>query len=297
LIETLSARIAVLPPNVRGIFLMILSAASYAVMLALIRGLSREIHFTEIVFFRVGFGLLVMLPMFAKGGVRSMKTTRIWRYSYRAAMQAVAMACYYGGLALLPLAAGVALGQTTAIFLAVIAIWFLGEPSVLGRWISVALGLGGALVIIDPSFEGLHWGAVLVVLSSVIYAIYQVDAKILSRTEPVTLIVFWTMAVATPMALAVALFFWTWPSWEQLGLLFVMGVAGTLGNWFMTQAYKIGEMTALAPAAYSQLVWAAIIGFIVYREIPDASVWIGAAMIIAAGVLLSRLEARRANAS
>ena len=289
------SRIASLPANIRGIFLMIVAAASYAVMLAIIRGISKDIHFTEIVFFRVGIGLIVLLPMFCKGGVASMRTKHLWRYTYRAALQAAAMASFYLGLTLLPLAVGVTLAQTTAIFVAIIAVWILAEPSVLGRWLVIALGLSGMLVIIRPSFEGVDYGGLLVVLSSLLYAIYQVDAKVLSRTERVTLIVFWTMVLATPMALLAALFFWVWPSPEQLLWLFVIGVTGTLGSWSTTMAYKIGEMTAIAPVSYTQLVWAALIGFIAFGEIPDIWTWTGAAMIATAGIILSRMEARRAK--
>jgi len=292
----LASRIATLPANVRGIFLMIVSAASYAVMLAIVRSVSKQIHFTEIVFFRVGIGLVVLLPMFWKGGIGSMRTRHLWRYTYRAGLQAGAMASYYFGLTLLPLAVGVTLGQTTALFVAIIAIWLLGEPSVLGRWLAIALGLSGVVVIIRPSFEGVDYGAFLVVLSALLYAIYQVDAKVLSRTEPVTLIVFWTMALATPMALLAALFAWIWPSPAQLFWLFLIGAIGTLGNWSLTMAYKIGEMTATAPLAYTQLIWAALIGFAVFGETPDAWTWIGAAMIAAAGIMLSQMEARRAVA-
>ena len=291
----IASRIAALPGNIRGIVLMIVSAASYAVMLAIIRGISKDIHFTEIVFFRVGIGLIVLLPMFWKGGLASMRTKHVWRYTYRAALQAAAMATYYLGLTLLPLAVGVTLAQTNAVFIAIIAIWILAEPSVLGRWLVIALGLSGMLVIIRPSFEAVDYGGLLVVLSSLLYAIYQVDAKVLSRTEPVTLIVFWTMVLATPVALLAALFYWVWPSPAQMLWLFVIGVTGTFGNWAMTTAYKIGEMTAISPVAYTQLVWAALIGFVAFGEIPDVWTWAGAAMIAASGVVLSHMEAKRAR--
>ena len=290
-----ASHIAALPANIRGIFLMLVAAASYAVMYAIVRGISKDIHFTEIVFFRVGIGLIVLLPMFRKGGVASMRTRHLWRYTYRAALQAAAMASNYLGLTLLPLAVGVTLSQTTSIFVAVIAVWILAEPSVFGRWLVIALGLSGTFVIIRPSLEGVDYGGLSVVLSSLFYAIYRVDAKVLSRTEPIALIVFWTMALATPMALLAALFFWVWPSAEQLLWLALIGVTGTLGNWFMTMAYKIGEMTVIAPIAYTQLVWAALIGFIAFGEIPDVWTWAGAAMIAAAGIILSRMEVKRAK--
>ena len=165
----------------------------------------------------------------------------------------------------------------------------------LGRWLIIALGLGGALVIIRPSPDGVDVGALFVVASALLYATYQVDAKVLSRTESVTLIVFWTMLLSAPMALAAAVFFWTWPTPEQLLWLFVMAASGTFGNWTMTLAYKIGEMTAIAPVAYTQMAWAALIGFSVFGEVPDVYVLIGAAMIAAAGIILSQMEAKLAK--
>jgi drug/metabolite transporter (DMT)-like permease len=141
------------------------------------------------------------------------------------------------------------------------------------------------------------FGALLVVVSCALYAIYQVDAKVLSRTEPVPLIVFWTMVLSAPMALVPASFFWTWPTLEQLFWLFVMGVSGTFANWAMTQAYKIGEMTAIAPVSYTQMVWAGVIGFFIFSEVPDAYMWVGAGMIAVSGILLSQMEARRAKAA
>ncbi len=286
---------AKLPPNVRGILLMAVSAFCYAVMTAIVRGLRHNFHFTEVVFFRLAFGVVALAPVLIKDGVASMKTTRVGRYVYRAALQGAAMACYYLGLALLPLAMGVSLYNLTAIFIAVIAIFVLGEPSVFGRWMVVALGLAGALVIVRPTFEGVDFGALLVIASCALYAIYQVDAKVLSRTEPVPLIVFWTMVLSAPMALVPAAFFWTWPSPEQLFWLFIMGTSGTFANWAMTQAYKIGEMTAIAPVSYTQMVWAGLIGFALFAEVPDLYMWIGAAMIAASGILLSQMEARRAR--
>jgi drug/metabolite transporter (DMT)-like permease len=290
-----------MPANLRGIALMLLSAFMYAVMIVVVRLVSADIHPAEIVFFRLFGGLVVMLPAFWSGGLKSMKTTHYGRYTYRAALQGGAMVCYYAGLAILPLAQGVSLYQLTSIFISVLAIAFLGEPSRWTRWLAVLLGISGALVVIQPCaqapwvsigscVEGLNYGALFIVAACALYATYQVDAKVLSRTEPVNLIVFWTMVLSAPMALAAAVFFWTWPSPMELFWLFVIGATGTLGNWAMTQAYKIGEMTVTAPVAYSQIVWTAALAWAVFDQYPTQWTWIGAAMIVAAGILLSRME-------
>jgi len=295
-----------LPANLRGIVLMLLSALMYAIMVVIVRLVASDIHPSEIVFFRLFGGLVVMLPAFWGGGLAAMKTRHYGRYSYRAALQGGAMVCYYAGLAVMPLAAGVSLYQLTSIFIAILAVVFLGEPSRWSRWLAVLLGITGALVVIQPCteapwvsigscVEGWNYGALFVVASCALYATYQVDAKVLSRTEPVNLIVFWTMVLSAPMALAVAVFFWTWPTPLQLFWLFAIGATGTLGNWAMTQAYKIGEMTITAPLAYSQIIWTAAIAWAVFDQYPTHWTWVGATMIVTAGILLSQIDARRAK--
>ncbi len=302
--NAIALRIAALPANLRGLLLMLLSALMYAIMIVVVRLVSADIHPAEIVFFRLFGGLIVMLPAFWGGGFASLRTVHYGRYTYRAALQGGAMVCYYAGLAILPLAAGVSIYQLTSIFISVLAIIFLREPSVPARWLAVALGLSGALVVIQPCaeapwvsiqscFEGVNYGAVFIVASCALYATYQVDAKVLSRTEPVNLIVFWTMVLSAPMALAVAIFFWTWPTPTQLFWLFAIGATGTLGNWAMTQAYKIGEMTVVAPVNYSQIIWTALLAYLVFDQYPEHWTWVGAAMIVAAGIILSRLETKR----
>ena len=303
----IALRLGQIPANLRGILLMLLSALMYAIMIVIVRLVSADIHPAEIVFFRLFGGLVVMLPAFWAGGLASMKTAHYGRYTYRAALQGGAMVCYYAGLAILPLAAGVSLYQLTSIFISVLAIVVLGEPSKWSRWLAVLLGVSGAFVVIQPCSEapwvsigscldGWNYGALFVVAACALYATYQVDAKVLSRTEPVNLIVFWTMVLSAPMALAVAVFFWTWPSPMQLLWLFLIGATGTLGNWAMTQAYKIGEMTVTAPVAYSQIIWTAALAWAVFDQYPTHWTWVGAAMIVSAGILLSRMEGKKKTA-
>lgn len=93
-----------------------------------------------------------------------------------------------------------------------------------------------------------------------------------------------------------ASFVWVWPSPEQFFWLVMIGVLGTAGNATMTRAFKIGEMIAVAPVWYVRLIWAAILGYLLFAEVPATATWTGAAMIIGAGIYLSRLEVRRARA-
>jgi drug/metabolite transporter (DMT)-like permease len=295
-IVRLAAAIETVPANLRGIGLMVLSGALYSVMMTIIRWISTDIHPVEQVFFRILFGLAAVMPFFVRGGWQGMRTTKLAHYTGRAVVQAAAMAFFYIGLATIPLAIATTLSMTNAIFVSIGAVLLLREPSVLGRWLAVLAGFAGTVVVIDPDIDGMHIGAIAVVASAVGYAATQIHAKIMTRTEPIPHVIAWTLIIAAPFSLVAATLFWTWPTPEQWFWLVMLGVLGTAGNATMTRAYKIGELAAVAPMWYVRLIWVAIIGFVLFGEVPGTAVWIGAALIIGSGIYLSRLEMRRAAA-
>jgi len=308
-ITRIAASLDTIPANLKGVVLMVLSGACYATMAAVIRGLAADIHPLEMVFFRALFGLIAVLPFFFSRGLEGMRMPRKHRFLLRGATQVGAQMSFYFGITIIPLAAAITLSMTHAIFTAAGAVIFLGEPSVWRRWFAIALGFAGALVIMRPDigfFFGLseasaetdmrELGAFLVVLSTVGYAGLTVHSKVLTRTEPISAIITWTLIFSTPLSLILAAFVWVWPTWDQWFFLFLIGALGTMGNATMTNAFKVGEMTALAPVMYVRLVWAALLGFVLFSEIPDMFTGLGAAMIVVAGVYLSRLESRRAKA-
>jgi drug/metabolite transporter (DMT)-like permease len=295
-IARLSATVAAVPANLRGIGLMVLSGALYSVMMTIICWIAADIHPVEQVFFRVLFGLAAVLPFFMRGGWQGMRTTKMAHYTGRAVVQAAAMAFFYIGLAAIPLAIATTLSMTNAIFVSMGAVLLLREASLRGRWIAVLAGFAGTVIVVNPDIEGMNVGAIAVVLSAAGYAATQIHGKIMTRTEPIPHVIAWTLIIAAPFSLFAASYFWTWPTPEQWFWLVMLGVLGTAGNATMTRAYKIGEMNAVAPMWYVRLIWVAIIGFVLFGEVPGTAVWIGAALIIGSGIYLARLEMRRASA-
>ncbi|MDP6429795.1 MAG: DMT family transporter [Rhodospirillales bacterium] len=291
-----SAAVGAVPANLRGIGLMVLSGALYAAMMTIIRWIAAEIHPVEQVFFRILFGLVAVLPFFLAGGLAGMRTTKFGHYGARALIQGSAMAFFYLGLSLIPLAIATTLSMTNAIFVSIGAVLVLRETSVMGRWIAVLAGFAGTVIVINPDIEGINFGALVVVVSAAMYAGLQIHAKLLTRTEPIPHVIAWTLIIAVPFSLLAASFVWVWPSPEQFFWLVMIGVLGTAGNATMTRAFKIGEMVAVAPVWYVRLIWAAILGYLLFAEVPATATWIGAAMIVGAGIYLSRLEVRRARA-
>jgi drug/metabolite transporter (DMT)-like permease len=120
-------------------------------------------------------------------------------------------------------------------------------------------------------------------------------AKLLAGTESSLTITAYTRLLPTPMALGAAMFFWQWPSWSQLGFLVLAGIVGTAAILAFIQAIKIGETNVVMPMDFSKLVWASLIGFVIFAEVPTIYTWIGGIMIFSAALYIAYRESQRAR--
>lgn len=291
----------------QAVLLMVFSGACYAGMAAIVKWLAGTIHPLEMVFFRNLFGLAVVLPFFFRSGLGSLNMRRAPIFLIRGVVQASAQTSFYFGIVLATLAAAVTLTMTQGFLLAIGAVIFLGEPSQLKRWLAVIAGMAGALMVARPDASLLAvfldgettdlraLGAALVVLSTVGYAALSLNAKVLVQTLPIPGVITGTLLFSTPLTFIAASFVWTWPSLLELVALAAMGGLGTAGNATLTRALKMGDVTILAPLIYVRLVWGALFGFVLFAEIPGPWTALGAALIIGAGVYMSRLESNRTN--
>jgi len=291
----------------QAVLLMVLSGACYAGMAAIVKWLAGTIHPLELVFFRNLFGLAVVLPFFLGSGLGSLDMRRAPIFLIRGIVQASAQTAFYFGIVLTTLAAAVTLTMTQGFILAIGAVLFLGEPSQLKRWLAVIAGMAGALMVARPDAGLLAvfldgettdlraLGAALVILSTVGYAALSLNAKVLVRNLPIPSVITGTLLFSTPLTFIAASFVWTWPSLLELIALAAMGGLGTAGNATLTRALKMGDVTILAPLIYVRLVWGALFGFVLFAEIPGPWTAVGAALIIGAGIYMSRLEPNRTN--
>ena len=300
-----------IPPTIRGVILMLFSGACYAGMAAIIKSLADAIHPLEMVFFRNMFGLVAITPFLFRRGVRGLWANDTGVFLLRGVGQITSQGLFYLGVSFATLAAAVTLSMMQGILLAIGAVIFLGEPSMLRRWLAAGTGFIGALIVIRPDGTALAslfgggddmslraFGAVLVLISTVGYAALSLNGKVLARDQPIPNIIARTLIIASCLSFIVACFFWTWPTPTEWLFMFLMGILGTAGNAMMTRAMVLGEVTVMAPLTYVRVVWGALFGFIVFSEVPDLWTWVGAALIVTAGLYLSQLErgqSRRKN--
>jgi drug/metabolite transporter (DMT)-like permease len=206
------------------------------------------------------------------------------------------MFCWYYGLAFTPLATATALGMLEPVFAALFAIFFLGEKSERARWIAAGLGFAGMLIIVRPGFESVSLASLILVVAAMFWGVSVTTGKVLTRTESVTVVVAYPALFAIPFSLFPAAAVWVWPTPEQYFWLFVMGLVSVLGSVCIARAYKVGDVTAVSPFSFMRMVFAAIIGFAVFAEVPVIWTWIGGACIAAAGTYIAHREAQAGRA-
>jgi drug/metabolite transporter (DMT)-like permease len=270
-----------LSANLRGIVLMLVSTVGFAAMHGAVRHLSTELHPFEIAFFRNIFGLLALAPWFLRYGVTPLRTRRLPLHGLRAGLNIVAMLAFFYALSITSLARVTSLSFTAPLFATLLAMLVLGEVVRLRRWVAMLCGFVGTLVILRPGFTEIDQGSLLVLLSAAAWASALTVIKVLSRTDSSVTITCYMVVLMAPISLVPALWVWQWPTGQQLLWLVAIGVVGTLGQLVMTQALKEAETSVVMPFDFFKMIWASLLGFIFFAEVPTLFTWIGAGIIFA----------------
>ena len=280
-----------LPASLRGAGWMLLSAACFAVMASMIRASANSLHPFEIAFFRSFFGFLILAPWLMRSGLGILKTRRIGFYTLRGITGAVTMLAWFMGLSLMPLAEAVALGFTVPLFVTLGAALFFGERMHTRRILALIAGFLGALIILRPGSGLFDLGAAVILFSALTMASANLMVKELARTEPVQAVVTYMTIFMAPLTLIPALFVWRNPDSQELVFLFVLAAFATLGNYAMTRAVSTADASAVMPFDYARLPFAALIGYMVFSELPDLWTWVGAGIIALATLFIAHREA------
>ena len=288
-------------PHLRAAFLMLASTVSFGLMAVCIRLSSATEPVFEIAFFRNLFGLLALLPVLMWPALRSgrpvaslrqtLQTKQLPRYFVRCLIGVVSMYFGFWSIANLPLSQAIALAYSSPIFVTIAAVLMLGEKVRLRRWMAVLAGFIGVIVIVRPWSHAFTMGSLVAVSAAVITAVVAIQIKQLSRVDGADTIVLWTYLFWVPLSVLPALWVWHPPhgiTWLWLAL---SGVLGTSGQLLWTRALKIGEVSALTPISFVQLVIVTIAGWLWFGEALDRWTGIGAAIIFSATAYIAHREA------
>ena len=279
-------------PPVLAVFFIIFSGFFATTMHCLIRFATEDHHPFEVAFFRTVFVLIIFLPLVARNGISSLKSNNIKLQTFRAIVGSVAMLCMFYGLSITELAKATALMFTVPIFATILAILFLKEIVGIRRWLAMIVGFTGAVIVLRPDVE-LGFGPLLILCASLMWSSSMLMAKTLTKTDSISSITFWQAAGLIPATFILAVPVWQWPNLSQLFMFLMIAIAGTLVHWFLNEALKRAEISALLPLDYLRLIWSVSMGFIFFNELPHAGLWFGAALILGASTYIGIRQAQK----
>ncbi|TQS73848.1 DMT family transporter [Rhodobacteraceae bacterium] len=284
-----------------GILLKIASVMAFIVMASLIKASAEAVPPGEAVFFRSFFALPVIVIWLAMRGQLSVgfQVASPISHVWRGIAGTAAMGLNFAALGLLPLPEVTAVTYATPLLVVIFAAMFLGEEVRLFRLSTVALGLIGVLIILSPRLNdpgdatsAQALGAILALTGALCAALAQVFIRKMVASERTSAIVFWFTITSTVLSLITLPFGWVWPSPMVAIMLVAAGLLGGVGQIMLTSAYRFAPASIVAPFDYASMLFALIIGYVFFREVPTPVVLTGAALIILAGILIIWRERR-----
>ncbi len=276
----------------RGMLLMLASVALFSLMDAGLKLLSAHYPPFQVAALR-GLSSLPLVLAWALWtvGPRALLRVRWSLHLLRGVLGIAMMASFVYALKRLPLSTAYSIFFVAPLLITALSVPILGEKVGPRRWSAIAVGLVGVLVVLRPTGEGmLTWAGLAVLVAAFGYAVSAITVRVLARTDPSQAITFWLLALMALGAGALALPGWVTLRAQDLWIVGGIGVAGAIGQYAITEAFRLAEASRVAPLEYSALVWGLLLDLTLWGVLPDAVTWIGAAIIIASGLYLIRRE-------
>ena len=257
-----------------------------------VRYLGTNMNPVQAAFIRYCFGIVLILPLLSRAGIMSLDRDRLGFHALRGLVHGGGVILWFLAMSRIPISEVTALGFTTPIFVTLGAAVFLSERLKPYRVAAVLLGFIGALLILRPGLRVIDIGALAQLGAAPLFACSYLMAKSATRREASSMIVvllsvFCTLTLALP-----ALLVWRTPTLEELLLLGLTALLATSGHYCMTRALEAAEVSAVQPFTFLQLVWATILGLILFDETPDVWIWIGGAVIVGSATWMAQQEVR-----
>ena len=286
----MNGKISYCSTNIYGIIWALLAGLLFTLMMALVKTLGSSFPIVEVVFFRSAVQLVVMLVICKRIGFSTLSTRQPLLQGMRALIAVALINCNFYAFAKMPMADVTAIGFSRNLFIIVLAILFLKERPGFHRLVVTVVGFLGILVIVRPG-SGVFEEVALVALAGACLGACMMTLvrKLTSTDSNIALMTYHSFAVVVAVTIPTSMV-WVTPTLYEILLLLAMAGVGIMGQWCMIQAFRRGEATAVAPASYVRLIYASILGFLLFNEIPDLLTISGAILIVGSNLYLVMQE-------
>jgi drug/metabolite transporter (DMT)-like permease len=271
--------------NALGALFILLATLCYASMDAISKFLVADYGVIQIMWVRCALIFLFSWVIIRRQGlVKALRSERPWLQFARSLILLIESAIFVLAFRYLPLADAHALAATSPLMVIALGVLFLGEKAGLARWLAVAVGFGGVLLIIQPGLRTIDWPVLLPLIGAVLWAIYQILTRLAARHDSPDTSLFWAAVVPLIATTFVGPIGWQWPTATAWILMALISAIGAVGNYAMIKALDHAEAGAVQPYNYTLLVWATVLSVVVFGDIPDVWTILGAAIVVASGL-------------
>jgi len=278
----------------RGILFMIAATALFSVSNAFAKWQVAAYPVGEVMFFR-SFSSLVVCAAFVLPfhGLTVFTTRRPHAHIARGLSQSVSQTFTVIAFSLMPLAGAIAISFSAPLWSALLSVLWLKERSGPARWAALLCGFMGVIIVANPGADSLQVGALFALANAVMYGSVTVAVRGMTATESAPTLLMWQMVTIAVFHAFLLAFGFKWPTALDAAMLICSGVANALGQYLWTKALHFAAATAVMPFFYLMLVWAVVIGYLVWGDVPTNGLLVGSGVVIASGMFLLWHEAQR----
>ena len=270
--------------------LIILSVFFSAAMSVLIKLAQQDTNVFTAAFLRYFFGVMVLSPIFIKTKLNVFKTSHLKVHFLRVLINYPSMLLFFYGINFVTIEKANSLTFIVPFIATILAVIFLKEKIYVYRIFALFLGFIGMLIIIRPGMIEVSYGVYMILISSFLWAVMIIITKILSKDESAITILSYQYLLMFVISFVFALFNWQTPTQETVFYLFLAGLSGTIFHLTLYQAYKLVDVSLVQPYSFLVLVFASILGYFVFDEVPDIYTWIGTSIIFVGIIIISIRE-------
>ncbi|SVD57606.1 uncharacterized protein METZ01_LOCUS410460, partial [marine metagenome] len=267
--------------------LTLIGTLTAALMASGVKYLSNDLNPFTICFFRCLTGLIIVMPFIIKNKFKAIKSKNIKLQFYRSFINVISMITWFSAIGIMHLEKATALGFTTPLFTTILAVIILREVIRAHRITALFIGFLGVLIIIRPGYLPIEFGTLLMLIASFSFSIVLIMVKKLSDIDSSLTIIFYHLLFMTPLTFIIAIFFWEGINFSQFFIFVLMGSAGLISHWCLAQAFKLSDTTFIMPFQFTKLIWASVIGYVIFAESPDKWTWFGGMVIFASVIYIT----------
>ena len=283
--------------RLRGLLLLLIGTALIAIMDAVVKLISTSLGTLQIAWGRyVTQAILLFLVIAPRQSVGRLRTRKLGLHLLRVGLILASTVLFFGALRTMSLAEANAISFTTPLLITIMSGVILGEVVGARRWIAVATGFAGVLLVVQPGSGVMGWAALLPLISAVSSALYHVTTRLIARSEDPANTLYFVALVGSLGLSAIVPFFWAPLTATLLLGVIVIGALGTVGHFFLIRAFQIVPAATLSPFMYVYLLWATILGWLIFDDVPGPATLLGAAVILACGLYVYRQPQPQARA-